>query len=185
MTVKQSRASKQSTAPIDANRGRPGNAQPGQQAGGVWVRALGGTVDTDNNGVTTAELVGVTIPGAVTCNTTTRQDFDGYQAGFDIGQLNIGGANFFLGATAGQLAARSRDVGGTFKASTDVPFAGIYGAFTSGNFYLSGQVRWDFYEHRVTDTANGVFGQKFEGRGFSVSGNAGYKFSRAQGVALG
>jgi opacity protein-like surface antigen len=161
----------------------PGGAVPGQQHAGRWTRALGGTVDVKNLAVGTAPGV----VGSVTCATQTRQDFDGYQVGFDIGQLNIGGANIFFGVTAGKFAARTKDRTpgqGNFKASTDVPFAGVYGAFTYGKFYMDGQLRWDFYEHRVSDPTQNIFGQRFEGRGRSISGSAGYQFSYGSGFFI-
>ena len=162
----------------------PGGAAPGQQHGGVWTRAFGGSVDSQNNGVSTFTA----LPGSVVCDTDTRLEFDGYQAGVDLGRLNLGGGtNLFVGVTAGHVGARARDrtIGlSTFRGSTDVPFAGIYGALTSGNFYMDGQLRWDFYEHRITEASANAFGMKVDGRGFSVSGSAGYRFDLGSNAFL-
>src|SRR5262249_33894671 len=64
--------------------GSPANAQPGQSSGGVWVRGVGGSIDTDST--TTLSAVGTapgTPTGNLTCNTTTRAEFGGFQVGRD------------------------------------------------------------------------------------------------------
>ena len=40
---------------------------------------------------------------------------------------------------------------GTFSEDSDVPFVGLYTAYTKGNLVLDGQVRWDFYQNSLTD----------------------------------
>ena len=55
-----------------------------------------------------------------------------------------------------------------------MPFAGVYTAFTNGGFFIDGQARWDFYQNELSDVANGLFAQEFNGRGYSLSGNIGY-----------
>ena len=59
-----------------------------------------------------------------------------------------------------------------FRSDTnfEVPFAGVYIAFTKGGFFADGQVRADFYQNEVSDSANGLFGQQFDGRGVAVTG---------------
>src|SRR5262249_41740890 len=68
----------------------PGNPQPDQVGGGIWARGIGGRVNTENVGFTSVSVVGVPL-GDVTCNTKTRTDFGGYQAGADLARLNVGG----------------------------------------------------------------------------------------------
>jgi outer membrane autotransporter protein len=41
--------------------------------------------------------------------------------------------------------------------------------------FLDGQARWDFFQNNISDTANGIFNQDFNARGFSLTGNAGYR----------
>jgi opacity protein-like surface antigen len=126
-----------------------------------------------------------------------RQDYAGYQVGHDISILNVGGtgANIHFGVTAGALEARTKDItpsgsyltsnianpgvifhtpGGSFNEESQVPFVGLYGALTKGNFAFDGQVRWDFYQNSLTDAANGLSGQRLDAAGFSVTGNAAY-----------
>jgi hypothetical protein len=140
----------------------PAGPQPDQQGGGVWGRTIGGSVETKN---------GFATPGSVNCTTTTRQDYAGFQVGHDISILNHGasGANWHFGVTAGYFESFARDTttGGTFTGNFQVPFAGLYTAFTQGNLFLDGQAGWDFYQNNISDSANGIFNQDFNARGFS------------------
>ena len=184
----------------------PGGVQPDQQGGGVWGRVIGGTVDTKTTSAGTLDLSGLAVPlaatGTQTCHTTTRQDYVGYQFGHDISILNGGGtgANWHWGVTAGYFEAKTKDKtpagtyinpnfpldpfttpAGTFSAETQVPFAGIYTAFTKGNFFLDGQVRVDFYTNSLSDSANGLFGQRLDARGLSLTANVGYSIPLGSG----
>ena len=152
----------------------PGGPRPDQQGGGAWGRVIGGSIENSTTGVTNAPF----IPATQVCQTTVRADYAGFQVGHDISILNSGGtgANWHWGVTAGYLEANARDttIGGTFRGNFQVPFAGVYTAFTKGNLALDGQARWDFYSNTLTDPANGLDGQTFNGRGFSLTGNASY-----------
>ena len=164
----------------------PGNPQPDQQGGGVWGRSIAGTVDTQNTGVLTPPptIFGnppIPLAGAITCNTNSRSDYTGFQFGHDISILNGGGsgANWHWGVTAGYFEASSKDVSSgppdpSFSAGTRMPFAGLYTAFTKGNFFIDGQARWDFINNNLTDVNNGLFNQNFNARTFSLTGNLGY-----------
>ena len=176
----------------------PGNPQPDQQGSGVWARTVAGTVE--NNSTSTGTLtvppatVGAPATGSQTCNSTIRQDYVGYQFGHDISVLNAGGtgANLHFGVTAGYFEARTRDVTsagsffnptlglnfttppGTFADTSQVPFVGLYTAYTKGNFFADGQVRWDFYENILSDANNGISRESLNAFGFSATANAGY-----------
>src|SRR4029077_14884868 len=52
--------------------------------------------------------------------------------------------------------------------------AGIYTAFTRQNFFADAQIRWDFYQNNLSDRNNGLFNQRLDARGISVTGNVGY-----------
>ena len=120
-----------------------------------------GRVDTETTSTGKLDTSGVSVPldpatGRQTCHTTTRQDYAGFQFGHDISILNSGGtgANWHWGVTAGYLEARTKDItpagsyfqpefggvfftpAGTFRAETQVPFVGIYTAFTKGQLLL-------------------------------------------------
>ena len=175
----------------------PGRPQPDQQGGGVWGRVIAGTVETKTASTGSIDVSALGLApdtGRQTCHTTVRQDYVGYQFGHDISILNGGGtgANWHWGVTAGYFEARTKDKtpagtytnpnfaepfftpAGTFSAETQVPYIGIYTAFTKGNFFLDGQVRVDYYTNSLSDSANGLFGQRLDARGVSLTGNVGY-----------
>jgi len=164
----------------------PGNAERNQQGGGVWVRGIGGTVNVDSTTKGSFEALVINLTGGgpsfssqgnLTCNTTTEQDFYGFQVGRDLAQLNFDGTglNVHFGATAGYFEANSKESGGSFSAKSQVPFAGLYAVATQGNFFADGLVRWDFFDNALTDRTNGLFGQKSDARSFSITGNMGYR----------
>jgi opacity protein-like surface antigen len=160
--------------------GAPANPQPNQVGGGVWSRGVGGRVDTDSTGVATVGFVGgPAIPGSIACNTRTRTEFAGYQAGADLARLNVGGWNLHGGVTVGYVESDARDIspgpaGGNFSGNFQVPFAGVYGAATYGGFFVDGQLRWDFYQNNISDPTAGVFNQSFDARGIAFAANIGY-----------
>jgi opacity protein-like surface antigen len=165
--------------------GAPANPQPNQVGGGVWTRGVGGRMDTEATGVASVGFTdGTPIPGNVTCNTSTRTEFAGYQAGVDLARLNVGGWNLHGGVTVGYVESDATDRtpgSGTFSGKFQVPFAGLYGAATYGGFYVDAQVRWDFYNNNISDPAAGIFGQTFNANGVAFSANAGYNHSLGNG----
>ena len=175
----------------------PGGPRPDQQGGGVWIRGMAGTVDNNNTGTTTIPSVfnppsgfapAVPVTGSQVCNSTTRLDYTGFQAGHDISILNGGGsgANWHFGVTAGYMEARAKDVSSgpptpTFRGDTEVPFAGVYTAFSKGSFFADAQARWDFYQNHIVNSANSIPGQDFNARGFSLTGNLGHNVALGKG----
>jgi len=164
----------QSTAFI----GSPLNPEPDQLGGGVWARGIGGQTDFKSTSTSTFTVGGQPLSGNVSCNTKTQLNFSGVQIGTDIAQLNVDGWNLHGGSTLGYLGANANDfaTGGSFNDTLQVPFVGLYGAATKGGFFVDGQARWNYYQNKLTDTSNGVFGQDLDARGFSVNGNIGYNY---------
>ncbi len=157
----------------------PPNPAPDQQGGGVWTRGVGGTLNTShalaanvadvpNNGTGAADNADVN------CTLKLHQTFAGMQVGGDVSRLNVGGANIHFGLTGGYAELRSNDVDGGFSGTFQVPYLGIYSVFTKGNFFADAQLRRDFYQNRVTDSASGISNQQFNGTGYSATINAGY-----------
>jgi opacity protein-like surface antigen len=164
----------QSTAFI----GAPPNPDPNQLGGGVWARGIGGETDFKSTSTSTFTFGGQPLSGNISCNTKTQLNFSGVQIGTDIAQLNVDGWNLHGGSTLGYLGANADDFasGGSFNDTLQVPFVGLYGAATKGGFFIDGQVRWNYYQNKITDTSNGAFGQNLDARGFSVNGNIGYNY---------
>src|SRR5262249_37413596 len=93
------------------------------------------------------------VTGTGTCKGELKETYGGYQFGFDLGRLNLGGTggNLHFGVMAGYFDSRSRDITGDlsyqkhlpglggideiddifsppggFRAETQVPFLGLY-----------------------------------------------------------
>jgi len=182
----------------------PANPRPDQEGGGVWGRAVAGSLDGNftSTGVLGeppgpfAQFSGV---GRQTCNTSVHETYTGYQVGADISILNKGGSgeNWHWGITGGAFETKMRDTTpagsftsgaftfatppGSLTESSQVPFIGIYTAFTKGGFFADGQLRWDFYRNSLTDPLNGLSNQALNADGFSVTVNTGYNFPLQSG----
>jgi opacity protein-like surface antigen len=162
--------------------GSPSNPQPDQQGGGVWARGVGGHF---SYGTTTIagniNLDGVR-GGNIACNTRTLEDFAGVQVGADVARLNVNGWNLHAGLTSGYLGSSNQDAtppglnsASSFRNSLQIPFIGVYGAASYGNFLFDGQVRGDFYQNEASDISQGLNAQHFGARGFSMTGNVAWR----------
>ncbi len=161
----------------------PGGAQPDQQGSGVWTRAVGGSVEIQNNStnVLTAASIppGITAAGTFNCQTRIHQDFAGFQVGHDIARLNLGGWNVHWGTTAGYLEANGRTVGnnafgGAFNSNVQTPFAGTYVAVNRGGFFADALVRAESYQATLNSPTINLNNQQLNARGYSIAASAGY-----------
>lgn len=167
--------------------GAPGNPMPDLNGGGVWVRGVGGTFDTNTPGSYTLNpsqaytaATGSSAPQTGNCNIRTFQDYGGFQAGADISRLNIDGYNIHAGVTMGYTESSIRS-NGAFRADFQTPFVGVYGAITKGSFFADGQVRWDFYQGLLNDQTNTLTNQRLDARSTSITGNVGYQIPMSDG----
>lgn len=168
----------------------PGGVAPDTQGGGVWSRAVTGTVQTESNSTFTGNVslnltplayppsgYSASVSGSANCHTQVTEDFSGWQVGRDISILDHDGINFHTGVTAGYIQSNGKDNGGTLRPGFEVPFAGVYAVLTSGNFYADVLGRFDYYQSVLNDpSANGIFNQRLDARGYSVTANTGYRF---------
>ena len=172
----------------------PPNPGPDQPGGGVWVRGVGGQVNTKavtstattvstpippSNGVGVPQLNSGTGNGTVStsCLSSQRTDFGGVQVGQDISRLNWGGWNIHLGTTAGYVSART--TGNGFTTDFDVPFVGGYLVGTYGRFFADVMVREDFFNANVSNPTFSIPSTPVGAHGVSVSTSAGYNFALA------
>jgi len=143
------------------------------------------------------------LKGTSTCTGSVHEEYYGYQFGYDLAKLNLGGegANVHFGVTAGYFGSKTKDTTaefsyvknqadlpyglsgtetlltpeGSLSAKTQVPFIGLYAALTSGNFFADGLVRGDYYLMNLDDPANGLKGESTTATGVSAAANVGYR----------
>jgi opacity protein-like surface antigen len=169
--------------------GSPANPQPGQEDGGVWARGVGGHLSTSTTSTTGNISFGAPVPANITCDTRTREDFAGVQIGSDLARLNLNGWNLHVGSTAGYLGANTQDATppglnpgpSTFRDNLQIPFVGAYAAASYGGLLVDGQIRGNFFENEVSDGNHGLWGQHFNARGISLTGNAAYNQNLGSG----
>src|SRR5215475_3652605 len=130
------------------------NSAPDQQGGGVWTRAVGGQVDTHADTNLSASFTvplpsGARFPVTVSepCRTSVKQKFAGFEVGHDIAVLNTGNSdmNWHFGVLAGYVGVNIDspplgDIPG-IGGSVNAPSAGLYAAFSRGNFSADVQAR--------------------------------------------
>ena len=155
--------------------GAPANPSANLNGGGVWVRGIGGTFDTNTPGSFT-KFASPTNPSEERgrCNVRTFQDYAGFQTGADISRLNVNGYNIHTGVTMGYTESSIRS-NGSFRADFQTPFVGLYGAITKDTFFADAQVRWDFFQGVLNDPNNTLTNQRLDARSLSLTGNVGYQ----------
>jgi opacity protein-like surface antigen len=167
------------------------SSAPDQQGGGVWTRAVGGSVNTEANtsfnlSLTPALPNGASFPIALTqsCRATTQQSFAGFEAGHDIAFLNTNNSdmNWHFGVMAGYVGVNinspSQDINIPGQSgNVYAPSAGLYTAFSKGNFSADAQAR--LYNLQADS-----LGQRLDARGYSLMGNLGYRFDLPGNWAL-
>lgn len=158
--------------------------QPGQAIGSVWARGMGGG-QTTKGGTSSTYTIGGGLAGATTCSTSTTLSFGGVQLGTDLSSLSYGGWDLHAGSSVGYIGSTAKDAtsagpanpfGGSLNNNLQIPFVGVYGIATHGNFFLSGAARFLYIQNSLTDPQDGMFSQRFDARGVAVNGTAGYTF---------
>jgi opacity protein-like surface antigen len=161
------------------------NPKPDETSGGIWGRMIGGTVDdkatgTFNGSITaSANFLTPAASGQVSCNSDVRLNYGGFQMGQDIARLNIGGngATLHVGWTGGYAEANAQDRGGSnFTGNFQVPFAGVYAAYTNGKFFADVLGRVDFYQMNLFSPDAALSNQRLNALGGTISASAGYRF---------
>jgi opacity protein-like surface antigen len=153
------------------------NSAPDQQGSGVWTRAVGGTADTKSDTNFSALLTvtppnGPSSPALLTtsCRASVKQDFAGFEAGHDLAVLNTNNADWHFGVLAGYVGAKAEAGNGVSQSATfSAPSAGLYAAFSKGNFSADVQAR-------LYDIQFESVGQRLDAHGYSFTGNASYRF---------
>ena len=157
---------------------------PDQFTYGPWIRVSGGAADIDSTGTDTQ--LGQRAKSEV--DTT----FEGFQAGFDSGLINVDGTNtnFHIGLTTGVVGAdASEKKASNTGVNFSIPFVGVYGAVKHDDFSADVTYRHDFVDLRVNGPAVAK-PTRIGADGDSVYGNLLYgiaagKFSIIPSLGLG
>ncbi len=164
--------------------GGPTSDQPNQDAGGVWVRGVGGNLTTKNQAAVNTVVLGNGAGGggAGVCNSTFYQTYGGYQFGLDVGRFNMNGWNFSVGLTSGYIGSDGQLnggnlSGGAFTTSTQAPFVGAYAAATYGNFFFDTLVRWNYYSTILNSPTINLYNQKVDSHGLTFAAAGGYRWA--------
>jgi opacity protein-like surface antigen len=156
------------------------NAKPDETSGGVWGRVIGGRVDNTSTGTFNGTIAAPTsATGQINCNSDVRMNYGGFQLGQDIARLNIGGggATLHVGVTGGYAEGNAQDRGGSnFSGNFEVPFAGVYAAYTNGRFFADVLARGDIYQMSLTSPDAALQNQRLNALGGTISTSAGYRF---------
>ena len=176
----------------------PGGAQADQTSGGLWSRAIGGTVDTKSDSTSTADFTNTTghfapsiflATGSLQCHQENKQDYAGFQFGADLGKLNLTGTgvNWHFGITGGNFYARAEEQKlqpapgslafptGDLRGSFEVPFVGFYNVITAGNFFADAQFRWDFVNSTASSAEQHFSAAKGQAQSLSFTTAAAYR----------
>jgi hypothetical protein len=163
--------------------GSPDDPQPDQPGGGVWARGVGGHLSAGTTATAGNISSGGPLPGNITCNMRTLEDFAGVQLGADIARLNVSGWNLHTGSTIGYLGSKTQDATPatpglnptpSFRDSLQIPFVGVYGAASYGGLLVDGQIRGNFFQNEASDDNRGLSGPHSDARGISLTGNVAY-----------
>jgi len=159
------------------------NPTPDETSGGIWGRMIGGRVDEKSTGTFSGSITptigAAAVPGTVSCNSDIRLNYGGFQLGQDIARLNIGGdgGTLHVGVTGGYAEANAQDLGGSnFTGNFQVPFAGVYAAYTKGRFFADAIVRTDFYQMSLFAPDAALSNQRLNGVGHTIAASTGYRF---------
>jgi outer membrane autotransporter protein len=153
----------------------PRSSQPDQSASGFWGRAVAGRMDTETESTGQITLKPGN-PFSSTCSTYTRNDYNGFQGGYDFGRVNLGasGWNAHLGVTGGVVEAEALSKEGSGTLLSTVPFVGVYGALVNDSgFFIDGQVAAQFYRLNVSEPSIEAQGTT-DSLAFGITSSAGY-----------
>ena len=82
-----------------------------------------------------------------------------------------------VGLTGGYAEANAQDRGGSnFTGNFQVPFAGVYAAYTQGRFFADILGRTDFYQMNLFAPDAALGNQRLNAIGHTVAASAGYRF---------
>ncbi|WP_404479192.1 beta strand repeat-containing protein [Novosphingobium sp. BL-52-GroH] len=157
------------SAQLQARRDQLWAEGEGETTGKIWVQMHGSVEDRGNGGNFTA------FGATRAVNTGYKQDYFGGQVGLDIGGGSGERGGFAFGVTGGYISSSMQFDGSADRVSFDVVNAGIYGSFTSGNVFINGLAKYDYYWADARSTGGG-FRDKSKGDAYGGRVEAGLRF---------
>lgn len=140
----------------------PANPDPNKFSMGGWSRLRAGEFNVKSQ----TSILGSSITN------TIRNEFRGFQVGFDGGVYNINntGWNAVLGVHGGQVAGSGGN--GDSNVTLDQPFYGAYVVLKNNAFTFDAMIRRDLIDMKVSSSSGGFSKQKLSAQGWSglVSG---------------
>lgn len=141
----------------------------GETSGKVWVQMHASVDDRDNGGNFSA------FGATRAVNTGYKQDYFGGQVGLDIGGGSGERGGFAFGVTGGYISSPMRFDDSADSIDFDVVNVGVYGSFTSGNVFINGLAKYDYY-WAEGHSMNGGFRNKWKGDAYGGRVEAGIRF---------
>lgn len=108
-------------------------------------------------------------------DTGFEQDYFGGQIGLDIGGGSGEKGGFAFGVTGGYINSSLNFAGSPDRITFDAANIGVYGSYTSGNFFVNALGKYDRYWADMNMQSAG-FSQDFEGDAYGARGEAGVRF---------
>jgi uncharacterized protein with beta-barrel porin domain len=108
-------------------------------------------------------------------NTGFEQDYFGGQLGLDIGGGSGEKGGFAFGVTGGYINSSLNFAGSPDRITFDAANVGVYGSYTSGNFFVNALGKYDYYWADMNMPTAG-FSQDFKGDAYGARGEFGLRF---------
>ncbi|AXB75554.1 autotransporter outer membrane beta-barrel domain-containing protein [Novosphingobium sp. P6W] len=138
-------------------------------SGKVWGQMYGSVENRDNGGDFTA------FGATRSVNTGYQQDYFGGQLGIDFGGGSGERGGFAFGVTGGYLSSSLNFDRSADRIRFDVVNVGVYGSFTSGNVFVNGLAKYDYYWAKAKSTGGG-FDTSLNGDAYGGRVEAGLRF---------
>lgn len=141
----------------------------GSPSARTWVQIHGSVEKRD--GAREVTLLGQTR----SVDTGFKQDYFGGQVGVDLGGSSGDRGGFAFGVTGGYISSAMKFANSPDSVNFSSVNGGVYGAYTSGNFFVNALGKYDYYWADVTGRSGG-FHKNLNGASYGARGEVGMRF---------
>lgn len=141
----------------------------GSPSARTWVQIHGSVEKRD--GARDVTLLGQTR----SIDTGFKQDYFGGQVGVDLGGSSGDRGGFAFGVTGGYISSAMKFANSPDSVNFSSVNGGVYGAYTSGNFFVNALGKYDYYWADVTGRTGG-FHKNQKGASYGARGEVGMRF---------